>query len=81
MSLYKRLTHTQLIKLISQAPQDELAWYEFIERFHAHICGVVYRECKRLNFDLGIAQVEDFTQDIYRRLLNNNCIGLLTHWA
>lgn len=64
-------SHNQLMRLLANEPFDNEAWTEFIRRYREYIACVVSRECRRLRFEEGLTQVEDLTQEVYKKLLNN----------
>jgi len=76
----KKLTNTELIRRCSEDPQNRLLWLEFCHRFDERIWLIVYRECR----DRGLAEkkdqikqtVQDLVQEVYLKLLKNNCKAL-----
>ena len=76
----KRISNTKLIKLCASNPRNESAWLEFYRRFDERIGLVVYRECKERRVTNNPTQlrqiVQDLVQDVYMRLVENNCRAL-----
>ena len=75
-----KLKNTDLVSLCSREPWNRKAWLEFYNRFDDRIRLVIYRECKALGIDNRDVQfqetVEDLVQDVYMRLIANNCKAL-----
>ena len=76
----RKLTNTQLVKICAQEPGNRDAWTEFCHRFDRQIWLITFRECKnkidrhsRNQFD---QIVQDLVQDVYCRLVENNCKAL-----
>jgi DNA-directed RNA polymerase specialized sigma24 family protein len=69
----KKLTNVQLVQIIANEPCNEEAWREFLHRFHKYVSFTIYSACKRLGYAEGVAKVEDLAQEVYIKLLNNNC--------
>ncbi len=68
-----KLTNVQLVQMIANEPWNEKAWREFLHRFHKYVSFTIYSVCKRLGYAEGVAKVEDLAQEVYIKLLNNNC--------
>lgn len=68
-----KLTNVQLVHKIANEPWNEEAWREFLHRFHKYVSFTIYSVCKRLGYTEGVAKVEDLTQEVYLKLLNNDC--------
>ncbi|MDZ7288922.1 MAG: hypothetical protein ONB44_03960 [candidate division KSB1 bacterium] len=66
-------TNIELVRLLADEPCHEGAWREFLHRFHKYVAFTIYNACKQLDYGEGIAKVEDLTQEVYVKLLNNNC--------
>lgn len=73
---YTKLSNNELIKLLSRECDNRAAWNEFVARFHKHICSTIYRETKRRDYTEGFLHVEDLAQDVYRKLVKDNCKAL-----
>lgn len=73
---YGKLSHNELVKLIAESPRNESAWGEFYKRYHRHICYVIGRELNRLHRYKGHNLVEDLVQEVYTKLLANDCQAL-----
>ena len=69
-----------LVKYVAFAPQSSLAWQraftEFDRRYNRFIGTVVYRKCNQLGYSRGHSYLEDFIQDVYKKLLQNDREGL-----
>ena len=72
----QELANKKLISLLAGEPRNEPAWEEFLRRFQTHICRTLSRECGRIGYDQGKAQIQDLSQEVYRRLLQNDCTVL-----
>lgn len=70
------LPNKELIGLIADEPRNEPAWREFLSRFHRHVCRSIFRECGRIGYERGKAYIQDLSQEVYRKLLKNNCAVL-----
>jgi RNA polymerase sigma factor (sigma-70 family) len=73
---FRMLTHNELVKLIAKTPREESLWGDFVQRFHAYICCTITRELKRLHLYKRLDAVEDLAQEVYARLLTNDCQAL-----
>lgn len=77
---YSAYDDIDLVQYIAFAPQSERAWQrafaEFDRRFHRFIGTVVYRKCNQLGYSKGHGYLEDFIQDVYKKLLQNDRDGL-----
>ena len=73
---YGKLKHNKLVKLIAQSPRNESAWGEFYKRYHKYICCMISRELNRLHHYKGHNLVEDLVQEVYTKLLANDCQAL-----
>lgn len=76
----KDLTNNELVKLCAQQPDNRSAWMEFYDRFDERIWLVIYRECRQKEIakhSVPFRQVvQDLVQDVYVRLVENNCKAL-----
>ncbi len=74
------LTNNELVELCAQQPDNRSAWMEFYDRFDERIWLVVYRECKQKEIAKHSAPfrqvVQDLVQDVYVRLVENDCKAL-----
>ena len=70
------MTHNELIRILAQSPRDEMAWGEFYKRFHRHISLAVAREAGRWRHGDRQNTVEDLVQEVYAKLLANDCQAL-----
>ena len=74
------MKNTDLVALCAREPWNRKAWLEFYDRFDDRIRLVIYRECKAMgvpNRDVQFQDtVEDLVQDVYMKLLANNCKAL-----
>ena len=74
------MKNTDLVALCAREPWNRKAWLEFYERFDDRIRLVIYRECKAIcvpNRDAQFQETaEDLLQDVYMKLLSNNCKAL-----
>lgn len=73
---YSELKNKELIEVLAQNAVDEHAWLEFIKRFHRFICSKIYKESEKRSYREGRDYVEDFAQDIYKKLVKNDCQAL-----
>ncbi|RME00109.1 MAG: sigma-70 family RNA polymerase sigma factor [Calditrichaeota bacterium] len=71
-----RISHNELIELITRECKNEKAWREFIRRYNTFIASVVLRQCKYLNYSAGENQLEDLIHQVYLKLLEDNCKAL-----
>jgi len=69
-------SNNELVRYLAQHPRDENAWAEFLRRFHEQICCTIHRECKRIGHNQGAAHAQDLAQEVYKKLLRNNCRAL-----
>lgn len=74
---FRMMTHNELVKILAKSPRDRMAWGEFYNRFHKHICLTINRELKRLHNYKGLNAVEDLAQEVYAKLLANDCQALI----
>ena len=74
--MVEKLNHKKLIEYIATHPRDEFAWREFLKRFDKHLCHSIFRACHRLCFQAGMRDIADIAQDVYLRLLENDCARL-----
>ena len=76
----KDLANNELVKLCAQHLNNRSAWMEFYARFDERIWLVTYRECKQkriIEHSVPFRQiVPDLVQDVYVRLVENNCKAL-----
>jgi DNA-directed RNA polymerase specialized sigma24 family protein len=70
------MTHNELVDILAKSPRDRMAWGEFYDRFHKHICLTINRELKRLHNYRGLSTVEDLAQEVYAKLLAHDCQAL-----
>lgn len=73
---FSSFTHKELVHFIGQHPENENAWREFYRRFHQHICLTVGKAVRTKGHPGGIAIVEDLVQEVYKKLIENNCKAL-----
>jgi RNA polymerase sigma factor (sigma-70 family) len=66
----------RLIHFIVQHPDDQKAWNEFFRRYHQHIGQTVYKAVRRYGHSDGVAIVEDLVQEVYKKLVAENCRAL-----
>lgn len=66
----------KLIHFIAQHPNDQKAWNEFFRRYHQHIGQTIYKAVRRYGHPDGIAIVEDLVQEVYKKLVAENCRAL-----
>jgi DNA-directed RNA polymerase specialized sigma24 family protein len=74
--IYSELTNKKLIEILAQHPIDEHAWLEFHKRYHQFICSKIYKESIARDYREGCDYVEDHAQDVYQKLLKNDCQAL-----
>ncbi len=77
-AMLKRFKDLDLVRLIARRPDDHAAWREFTRRYHKRICYIAARTCRRLGFKAGLTQIEDLAQEVYAKLVKNNCEPLKT---
>ncbi|MDZ7362572.1 MAG: sigma-70 family RNA polymerase sigma factor [candidate division KSB1 bacterium] len=81
----QNLPNTQLIKLCAEAPDHREAWLLFHQRFDRSIRLFILRECKRKDLTANRSQFEeifnDLVQDVYLKLVQNNCRALRNYKA
>ena len=69
-----------LVKYVAFAPQSSLAWQraftEFDRRYNRFIGTVVYRKCNQRGYSRGHSYLADFSQDVYKKLLQNESLHL-----
>jgi len=75
----KELTNKELVRLLANDPCNEAAWREFLNRFHRHICRTLNRECGRIGYSQGDMLIQDLAQEVYQKLVKNNCNALKEH--
>lgn len=51
-------------------------WREFIRRFNRYIALVITQECRHLQYQAGLNQIDDIISNVYLRLIDNNCKAL-----
>jgi RNA polymerase sigma factor (sigma-70 family) len=73
---FSRRSNVQLVQAIAREPGNELAWREFIQRFHKDVCRTIYYQRKELGYATDSAHVEDLAQEVYVKLLHNDCRAL-----
>jgi RNA polymerase sigma-70 factor, ECF subfamily len=73
---HTQLSSSELIRVCIES-NDERAWTEFIRRFQAVVASAVLRTA-RLWGDPTHAQLDDFVQDTYLKLCDDNCRLLRT---
>jgi len=73
---FSRRTNVQLVQAIAREPGNDLAWREFIHRFHKEVCRTIYYQWKELGYATDSAHVEDLAQEVYIKLLHNDCRAL-----
>jgi len=75
-----KIKNNDLVSLCARELSNRKAWLEFYDRFDDRIRLVIYRECKAIIIDERDAQfqetIEDLVQDVYMKLLANNCKAL-----
>ncbi|MFQ5628126.1 MAG: sigma-70 family RNA polymerase sigma factor, partial [bacterium] len=77
---FSNYSDIELVRFIASAPNHTRAWeqafVEFDKRFNRFIGTAAYRKCNQLNYRQGHSYLEDFVQDVYKKLLQNDCEGL-----
>lgn len=77
---YKELSHNDLVKLCAQQPENNEAWLEFCNRFDECIWLAIIRECNEKGLIRDISEskqiIQDLVQDVYVRLVENDCNAL-----
>ena len=70
------MTHNELVEHLAHSSQDQTAWGEFYDRFHKHICATIARELRRKPHAQRQDSVEDLVQEVYAKLLAQDCQAL-----
>jgi RNA polymerase sigma-70 factor (ECF subfamily) len=68
---YLEYPSEELLKVCAGS-KDELAWTEFIRRFHTVIAGAVLRTARSWS-ESSLLQLDDLIQDTYLKLCENDC--------
>lgn len=77
---FKNSSNTELARFCAKEPRNQQAWTAFYTRFDEHIRLMLARECRRKN--LNVANLlDDFTQNVYRRLVQKDCKALRDYEA
>lgn len=75
--ILRELSNTQLVKLCAEDPGNKDAWAEFSFRFDARIKLIVYREAQNKSLLTNTRNMkqflEDLVQDVYLKLIANDC--------
>lgn len=74
----KKLTHSELIALMVQNPQNNKAWAEFYSRFHSAILHAIVWACNSLRIKQEAFTIDDLVQEVYLLLIKDNCKALRT---
>lgn len=75
-----KLKNTELVKRCANDTKNKQVWLEFVSRFDKHIYLIVLRECKIRGLYKNKVQfkeaVQDLVQDIYLKILKDDCQSL-----
>jgi RNA polymerase sigma factor (sigma-70 family) len=74
---YREFSNNDLIKRCADESDNQLVWNEFYRRVDEHVRRVVMQQC-RLRHLNAQELVDDLTQNVYFRLVENNCKALRT---
>ena len=76
------MKNTELIDQCAHDKKNNKAWLEFLSRYEGCIHNMVIQECKNSELKKNIFQFEetvrDLVQDVYLKLLQNDCKALRT---
>jgi len=74
------MKNKDLVALCAQQPWNREAWLEFYNRFDERIWLVINRECKEKGISEDVSEsnqvIQDLVQDVYVRLVENDCKAL-----
>jgi integrase len=73
---FRLISPKRLVHMIALQPDHPKAWNEFFRRYHQHIGQTIYKAVIRYGHPDGVGIVEDLVQEVYKKLVAENCRAL-----